>query len=207
MLRRAGGTLLPVEEHAAVAVGEAPALVDAEADECAVDPVAAAFQLCKVADGGFVDDEVAVAFCVAVLGAVFFVAKDGRVAEFDEDGAHGLAVEHLRFSLEALLVGGGVVVVGGRALVGDDPLAAVLAHAQDLAGGEQVPIGGVEEGVAFQGALRLKDEAAEEGRLLKAFKVGDAELELDFRLGHGHEYRAGRAGGTLHVRRRGRLCF
>ena len=59
ILGGAAGALLPVEEEAAVAVGEAGGGIDAETGQGAVDPCGWALQFCVVADGGFVEDEVA----------------------------------------------------------------------------------------------------------------------------------------------------
>ena len=53
----ATGTLLPVEEQFAVAVGEAGGPFDVEFGQGAVYPVWWAFQLGIVSNGGLVDDE------------------------------------------------------------------------------------------------------------------------------------------------------
>ncbi len=192
--RRAARARLPIYEHAAVTICKTELRVNAQAAESAVDPAALSFQLCKVSDRGLVQYQVTIAFRVTELCAELLVPKDGRVTKLDEDCTHGLAVLHVCFGLQPLFVGSGVIVVGRRPLVRHHPFTAVLAHAQDLTAGQQVPIRGVKERVALKGARCLEQKSLPERRLLEPLKVGDAELELDFRLRHGPEYRAVRRG-------------
>ena len=122
----AAGALLPGEEEAAVALGEAGGGIDAEFGEGLVDPGGWAFELGVVADGGLVDDEVAAGSGSEIggmdrvgkqrtidgwsdlrpLGAELFVAEDGSVAQLLEDGAERGAVVELGLGLDADFVAG-----------------------------------------------------------------------------------------------------
>ena len=137
---RAAGALLPVEEEAAVAFGEAGAGVDVELGEGLVDPCGGAFELGPVTDGGFVDDEVAEAGVVGCdgvrpLGAVLFIDEGRGVAELVEDLRESGAFCDDGFGLDADLVACGIggVVGTGLALVGDGAELAVLPDAEELA--------------------------------------------------------------------------
>jgi len=169
---RAAGALLPVEEEAAVAFGEAGAGVDVELGEGLVDPCGGAFELGPVTDGGFVDDEVAETGVaggdgVRPLGAVLLVDEGGGVAELVEDLREGGAFGDDGFSLDADLVACGVgrIVGTGLALVGDGAEWAVLADAQELAILAEFARRSVVEGVVLEGAfgVEVKTERGEAG--------------------------------------------
>src|SRR5437762_1361412 len=123
---RAAGALFPVEKELAVAVGEAGSGVYVEFGQSAVDPVGGAFEFDVVADGGFVDEEMAGGVGVGTdgvrpLGAVFLVEEDGDVADLPEDFGEGFAFGDDGFGFDADLVARGVDggLLVGEALVGD----------------------------------------------------------------------------------------
>jgi hypothetical protein len=75
MLGEAAGALLPVEEEAAVALGEADGGIDVEPGESVVDPGGGAFQLGVVANGGLVEDEVEAGIGREILGWMRWAGK------------------------------------------------------------------------------------------------------------------------------------
>ena len=107
VLGGAAGAVLPCEEEAAVAIGEAGGGIDFKFGEGIVDPRGWAFEFSVVANGGLVDDEVTRGGqrgfygmsriskeravygrnCLRPLGTKFLVAEDGRVSHRFEDGA------------------------------------------------------------------------------------------------------------------------
>ena len=129
--------LAPEVEEAAVAEGDVLGGVDAEAQSGAVDPFGGAFEFSEVADGGFVDDTVALA--VGPLGAPFFIAEGGDETEGEEDCGKRIAIGDL---------GPGV----GEAFVGDGPAAGIAADAQDFSAGAHLAVRSVIENIALETA-------------------------------------------------------
>ena len=136
VLGEAAGALLPVEEEAAVAVGEAGGGIDVELGQGVVDPCGRAFQLGVVADGGLVEDEVEAGIGreflggmrwagkeravdggsgVGPLGAELFVAEDGLVSQLVEDGGERGTVFDGSLGLDADFIAGWVRLRGGSA--------------------------------------------------------------------------------------------
>ena len=214
----AAGALLPVEEEAAVTVGEAGGGIDAKFCEGIVDPRGGSFELGVVAEGGLVDDEVTPGvwprdfdgvdgFCeeravdgwsdLRPLSAKLFVAEDGSVAEGFEDRTERGTVVEMGLSLDADFVAGGVGADGrgtGLAFVGDSPEAAVAADAEDLLGFAKGASRGVVEGVLLEGAGCVEQEA-EGGELrFQACEIVDGEFEFDLGAPHDEEYTAARVG-------------
>jgi len=184
----------PEIEEAAVAEGDVLGGIDAQEGGGAVDPFGGAFELGVVADGGFIDD--AMALAVGPLGAPFLVAKGGNEAEREKDFRHGSAVGDLGFGFDAVLVG---VFAGPdvrQALVGDGPSAGITADAQNLGAGAHLAVRRVVEHVALEGARGLEAEASGLEALGEGSQIIHAKFDLGFD-GHGKErvYDKGRRRG------------
>jgi hypothetical protein len=166
MLGGAVRALLPVQEELAVAVSQTRGRIDVECGEGLVDPGGGAFEFGIVANGGLVDHQMGGGCRVDVggvrpLGTVLLVDEGGGVAKLLKDLAESFALRDDGLGLDADLVAGGVdgVLLVGLALVRDRAERAVLANAQDLPPGTEIAIGGVVEGVVFEGARSDEVEA------------------------------------------------
>ena len=69
--------------------------------------------------------------------------------------------------------------------MGDEVAGAVVAKAEDLAFGAELAIGGVEEGVGFEGAGCFEGEAETIDGSVEGWDVVDDEFEFDFGGLHG----------------------
>jgi len=162
ILGGAAGALLPVEEELAVAVGKASSVVDPKRGQGPVDPVGRALELCVVADGGLVNDEVHGGLAaVGPLGAVLFVGEGWSVADLLEDFGESGTFSYSRLCLDANFVAGifGSVLLIADPLVGDGAEGAVLADAEKGAFGAEISGRCVVEGVVLEGAWCLQMEA------------------------------------------------
>lgn len=123
------GALLPGEEQAAIAIGQACGGIDIESGQGVVNPGGRSFEFRIIADGRFVDHEVALRIgesdfvgmnrvgkeravdrgCdVRPLGAKLLVTKDRRVSHLFKDGAERGTVVDSGLGLDADFVANGV---------------------------------------------------------------------------------------------------
>lgn len=168
--------LLPFEEEFAVTRGEAGFGIDVEFGDRSVDPIGRTLQFDVVADRRLVDDEVSVLGFVGPLGTEFFVDKGWSVAELPEDFGEGFAISNGGFGFNADFVASVAGRVIGHSFVSDGADAAVLANAENLSGGAQIVVGGVEESVVLEGAGSLKLEAELRKARLKGCGIGEGKF-------------------------------
>ncbi len=129
--------LAPLVKEAAVAEGDVVGGSDAEAERGAVDPVGGAFEFGVVADGGFVNDAVALRTVfagVGPFGAPFFAAECGDEAEGEKELGERGAVGDLGFGLNAMFVAGDQLLKG--AALNAVQIAEVMLERGYLAGAE-----------------------------------------------------------------------
>jgi hypothetical protein len=158
--------------------------IDTEAGSGLVDPVGGAFELSKVADGGFVDDAMAIA--ETPLGAPFLIAEGGDEADGEKDLGEGVAVGDLSFGFDAVLVGVFAGTLIGEALVGEETVAGVGADTENFSAGAHLAVGSVKEDVVFKAARSLQSEPGGLETLSEAGKIVDAEFDFGF---DGHDER------------------
>src|SRR5208282_6589920 len=101
----------------------------------AVNPLGLAFDLCKIADGGAVDDNLACT--IAPLGAVLFITERRAESERGEDCVHLLVLGHGGLVLHAALV----LAAGSTRFVREQTLAAIEAKAQELSSTAEIAAG------------------------------------------------------------------
>lgn len=173
----------PLFEESSVAEGHERSGVEAEARGDGVDPFFRAFQFGKVADGGFIED--AMAISVGVFGPPFFINKDRLIAELAENYSESIAIGDCGFGFETAFVARGGIVVGGHAFVGKQPAVSVSPDSENGVAGAKVAVGRVVERVALESAGR--DDAKAEGAemLLKVGNVLDTKLDFGFNGAHG----------------------
>src|SRR6185437_6708917 len=96
-----------------------------------------------------------------VLGAPFFIAERGKQSEGAENLCESLTAGDLGFGFDAMFVqvlsGAGV----GKALMGQGPVAGIVADTQDFSAGAQLAVGRVIQDVAFK---RTRGLEAKSGR-------------------------------------------
>ena len=181
--------LAPLVKEAAVAEGDVVGGGDAEAEGGAVDPVGGAFELCVVADGGFVDDTVALDAVFAEVGpfsAPFFIAECGDEAKGEKVLGERGAMSDLGFGFDAMLVSVFTRLArSGEALVGQRPVAGVTANSEDFGAGAHEAIGSVVEGVRFESAWSFEAETGGLEASGEGAEVVDTEFDLGFD-GHGY---------------------
>ena len=152
--------------------------VDAQAYCGFIDPFCGAFEFGIVADGGFVDD--AVALAVGPFRPPFFITEGGHKTERKENLGHSLAVGDLGLGLDAVLVG---VFTGprvGQALMGNAPAVGVASDAEDFSAGAHLAVGCVVEDVALEGARSLQGESGGFKTAGQAGEVVHAKFNLGF---------------------------
>jgi hypothetical protein len=183
---RAAGPLLPIQKQLAVAVGQAGGGVDVKLGQGSIDPLRGAFKFGVGANRGLVDDEMRGGIGVDAdqmgpHGAIFFVNKDGEIAELLEDRRDGTALGNDRFGLDADLVACSVdgVQLVGLALVRHRAQAAVLADAQNLAAAAEIACGSVVKSVVLVGAGGVEMEAEMRKAGLESLWIGNGELQFD----------------------------
>src|SRR5579863_6929134 len=147
----------PLLEQAPVAERHVGGRGNAERRRDAIDPLRPAFEFGEVADGSFVDH--AVALPVAPLAAPLFITERWNQAERMKDLGESVAVGNFGFGFDAMLVAVLAGAVVGQTLVGNGPLAAVGADAQNLGPGAHLAVGGVVEDVGVEGTLGVEVEA------------------------------------------------
>ncbi len=172
----------PLVEEAAVAESEQGLRSESEAGCDFVDPIRRAFEFCKDADRCAVDNTVAGG--VGIFGAPLFIDKGFSETEATKDRCQRFAILDCGLGFYAVFVAFGGVVVGGETLMGEHPAVAVLTNAQDCFVIAQGVRGGVEEGVALEGAGRefAKAEGQQLGR--ERIGIGDGEFHFDFNRTH-----------------------
>jgi hypothetical protein len=206
VLGGAAGALFPVEKELAIAISQAGRRIDVEDLEGAIDPVGGTFELGVGADWGLVDDKVRSCAGSGIEDGVFraelFVNEGRKVAELGEYLGHGMGIGDGGLGFDPDLVSGGFAGVGGfvDALVGEGVNAAVLAQAQDLAFGAQVPGGCVVEGVVLECARGFEMEAKLGQTGVERLRIGDATLEFDLGGLHGVSIRLESAGGGARIK-------
>jgi len=179
--------LLPLLEEAAIAGGELLVGIDAEDFGEAVDPVGGAFELGEDAERRFIEDAMGRRIEVRIFpfGAPFFIAEGGDEADGGEDVGEGLAVGEIGFGFDAVLVlvfsDAGV----GDAFVGEEPLAGVVADAENFSLCAEGAVWCVVEGVGFEAARGDEVEAGGGELSGECVRVRDAELDFCFDRAHG----------------------
>lgn len=181
-----GGVVLaaPEVEEPSVAEGDVPGRIDAQAGGGAVDPFGGAFEFGVVADGGFVEDAVALPVCP--LAAPFFVAEGSDQAEGEKDLGEGIAVGDLGFGFDAVLVGVFAGANVGKTLVGQEAAACVGADAENLSAGAHPAVGSVVEDVRLEAAGGLQSEPCGFKAAGEAGQVVHSEFDFGFD-GHGQQ--------------------
>ena len=169
--------LSPLLEETAVAQGDVLGAVNTETTGRPVDPFRGAFKFGEIADGGFVDD--AMALSVFPFAAPLFIAKGRNKSKGTENLRQGLAVRNVGLGFDAVLVGILAGPLVGKAFMGQHPSAGVAAQAQNLSPGAHSAVGGVVECVALKAPRCL---LAESGRLKLSGK-GDGVFEAKFDFG------------------------
>jgi len=181
--------LAPLVKEAAVAEGDVVGGIDAETEGSAIDPFGGAFEFGVIADGGFIDDAVAIHAVFAEVGpfgAPFFIAEGGDEAEGEKEVGERGAMSDLGFGFNAMLVAAFTRNSGAReALVGQRPVACVAADAEDFGAGAHEAVGSVVEGVALEAARSFEAEAGGVEACGKSAEVVDTEFDLGFD-GHGY---------------------
>ena len=179
--------LAPKIKEAAIAEGEVPGRVDTETGGGAVDPLAGAFELGIVANGGFVDN--AVSGPVRPLATPFFIAEGWDQAEGQKNLGEGLAVGDFGFGFDAVFVGVFSGASVRKTLVGQKAAASVGADAEDFRAGAHPPVGGVVEDVGLEAAGGLQSKSGGWEAEGEAGEVGwIVEAEFDFGF-DGHSQR------------------
>lgn len=180
--RGASGFLAPVLEEPSITKGHQRGRVEAEAGGDGVDPFLRPLQFCEIADGGFVED--AMARSIGVFGTPLLIDKDRFVSELAEDDSKSVAVGNFGLGFYAAFVAGGRIVVGGHALVGEEPMVAVSSDSENRAAGAEAAVGRVVECIALEAAEGNDSEPEAPNALLKLRKVLDAKLDLGFDGAH-----------------------
>jgi hypothetical protein len=177
------GMLFPPEiEEAAVAEGQIQIGADTETLGDAVNPLIRAFEFGEVADGGLIDDAMAVA--VFPLRAPLFITEGSYQAKGEEDVFKRAAVGNFGLGFNAMLVAVFAGAVTRQALVGQGPAAGVVANTQDFSAGAHLAVGCVIQDVALEAAGGLQAETGGFQAFLEFQEIGDTEFDLSFQ-GHG----------------------
>ena len=177
--------LAPEIEEAPITQGDVLRGIDAESDGGLVDPIGWAFEFGEVADGGLVND--AMALGQMPLGAPFFITEGGDEADGEKDLGEGVAVGDFGFSLDAVFVRVFSRTGIGEALVGEEAAAGVGADAEDFSAGAHLAVRGVVEDVGLEAAGGLQGESSGLETRGEAGEIGElveAEFDLGFD-GHG----------------------
>jgi hypothetical protein len=181
--------LAPLVKEAAVTEGDVVGGSDAEAERGAVDPLGGALEFGIVADGGFVDDAVALRVVFAgfgPFGAPFFIAECGDEAEGEKKLGERSAMRDLGFGFDAMLVPVFTRLACTRkALVSQRPVAGVVANAKNFGAGAHLAIRSVVESVRLKAARCFEAEAGGLEARGQGSQVVDAEFDLGFD-GHGY---------------------
>jgi hypothetical protein len=144
-----------------------------------VNPFGMAFDFAKVADGRFVDYDMAVG--VGPFTAELFIAEAGAEADRFNDPVHGFAVLHLRFNLPAGLVS--ARLLAAAIFIGQRPARAILAKAEQGSPAPKLVAGLIKEGIHLMGAGGDQAESSRLEARGEGINVVDSELDLDFAVG------------------------
>lgn len=178
----ASGFFAPLLEQTSVAEGYQRCRIELEAGAGSVDPLLRAFKFGEVADRSFI--QYAMAGSVGIFGSPLFIHKYRLIPELAEHYAEGIAVCDFGFRFDPALVARRWIMVGGHAFVGKEPVVAVSPDAENGVMGAKAAVGGVVEGVAFEGAWRDDSKAQAADALLDVLKICNAKLDFGFDGGH-----------------------
>ena len=144
-----------------------------------VNPFGLAFNFAKVADGRFIDYDMAVG--VGPFTAELFIAEAGAEAYRFNDPAHGLAVFDLRLNLPAGLVP--ARLLPAAVFISQRPARAVFPKPEQGFPSAKLAAGLVKEGVHLMGAGGNQAKSSRLKAGGEGFNVIDSELDLDFAVG------------------------
>src|SRR5579864_4942950 len=141
-----------------------------------VNPFGLAFDFAKVADGRFIDHNVAVG--VGPFTAEFLITEAGTETDRFNDPAHGIAIFHLCLNFPAGLVPTGLP--DAAVFISQRPALAILAQPKQGFTSAKFAAGLVIEGVHLMGARGNQPESRVLEGGSEGVNVVDSELDLDF---------------------------